>query len=126
MGRRWRKVTATSEIVGPSVDVIKANITAGIDTEIAYTDGKVEINGVKDLEYEGGITLKLVGLDKDGEPVADMSTGVADITKFVIEATFDPAEVAAVPHTATVKFKMQLRLRDWIMMFCMKRHLRLL
>jgi len=99
------KVTATSEIVGPSVDVIKANITAGIDTEIAYTDGKVEINGVKDLEYEGGITLKLVGLDKDGEPVADMSTGVADITKFVIEATFDPAEVAAVPHTATVKFK---------------------
>ena len=50
------KVTATSEIVGPSVDVIKANITAGIDTEIAYTDGKVEINGVKDLEYEGGIT----------------------------------------------------------------------
>ena len=120
------KVTATSEIVGPSVDVIKANITAGIDTEIAYTDGKVEINGVKDLEYEGGITLKLVGLDKDGEPVADMSTGVADITKFVIEATFDPAEVAAVPHTATVKFKMQLRLRDWIMMFCMKRHLRLL
>ena len=100
-----KKVTATSEIVGPSVDVIKANITAGIDTEIAYTDGKVEINGVKDLEYEGGITLKLVGLDKDGEPVADMSTGVADITKFVIEATFDPAEVAAVPHTATVKFK---------------------
>ena len=99
------KVTATSEIVGPSVDVIKANITAGIDTEIAYTDGEVEINGVKDLEYEGGITLKLVGLDKDGEPVADMSTGVADITKFVIEATFDPAEVAAVPHTATVKFK---------------------
>ena len=60
---------------------------------------------MKDLEYEGGITLKLVGLDKDGEPVADMSTGVADITKFVIEATFDPAEVAAVPHTATVKFK---------------------
>ena len=49
--------------------------------------------------------MKLVGLDKDGEPVADMSTGVADITKFVIEATFDPAEVAAVPHTATVKFK---------------------
>ena len=100
-----KKLTATSEIVGPSVDVIKANITAGIDTEIAYTDGEVEINGVKDLEYEGGITLKLVGLDKDGEPVADMSTGVADITKFVIEATFDPAEVAAVPHTATVKFK---------------------
>ena len=28
-----KKLTATSEIVGPSVDVIKANITAGIDTE---------------------------------------------------------------------------------------------
>ena len=84
------------------------------------------------MEYEGGITLKLVGLDKvecqiqlsfffisssskignsNSQfaflisnncfifPVADMSTGVADITKFVIEATFDPAEVAAVPHT---------------------------
>ncbi len=28
-----------------------------------------------------------------------------NITKYVIKATFDPEYIAAVPHTATVKFK---------------------
>ena len=88
----------TSEIVGPSAEIIKAQIL-GIETEIAYTAGKVEINGVKDLEYTDGIALTLQGLDKDGKEVEN-----AKAVKFVIKATFDPATVAAVPHTATVKF----------------------
>ena len=62
-----RNLTATSEIVGPSVDEIKKAIN-GIDSEIEYTDGKVTINGVKDLQYsdedaKNSITLALVGLD---------------------------------------------------------------
>lgn len=88
----------TSEIVGPSAEIIKAQIS-DIETEIAYTAGKVEINGVKDLEYADGIVLKLQGLDKDGNEVEN-----AKAVKFVIKATFDPTTVAAVPHTATVKF----------------------
>lgn len=92
-------VTAISEITGPSVDVIKAKIS-GIQTSIVYTDGKVEINGMKNLEYVEGITLTLQGLDKDGKESAD----AAKITKYAIKAQFDPTKIAAVPHTATVKF----------------------
>ena len=100
------KVTATSEIVGPSVDEIKKSIN-GIDSEIEYTDGKVTINGAKDLQYsdnddtKGSITLALVGLNAKGEE----TTTAENITKYVIKATFDHEHVAAVPHTATVKFK---------------------
>ena len=101
-----KKLTATSEIVGPSVDEIKKSIN-GIDSEIKYTDGKVTINGVKDLQYsdnddtKGSITLALVGLNAKGEE----TNAEANITKYVIKATFDPEYIAAVPHTATVKFK---------------------
>ena len=101
-----KKLTATSEIVGPSVDEIKKSIN-GIDSEIEYTDGKVTINGVKDLQYsdnddtKGSITLALVGLNAKGEE----TTTAENITKYVIKATFDHEHVAAVPHTATVKFK---------------------
>ena len=101
-----KKLTATSEIVGPSVDEIKKSIN-GIDSEIEYTDGKVTINGAKDLQYsdnddtKGSITLALVGLNAKGEE----TTTAENITKYVIKATFDHEHVAAVPHTATVKFK---------------------
>ena len=101
--------TATSEIVGPSVDEIKGQIKLSdpIVATIAYTDDKAMINGKVVQSYiDGSIQLKLVGLDKDGKPVS--GTGEADIakiTKFVIQATFDKENVAAVSHTATVKFK---------------------
>ena len=100
-----KKLTATSEIVGPSVDEIKKAIN-GIDSEIEYTDGKVTINGVKDLQYsdenaKNSITLALVGLDAKGKE----TTTPENIIKYVIKATFDHKHVAAVPHTATVKFK---------------------
>ncbi|MEY8685071.1 collagen-like protein [Bacteroides sp. AN502(2024)] len=105
------ELTATSAIADPSVDIIKKNI-AGIKTTIAYTDGKVEINGEKDLEYEEGIKLALVGLDKDGNEIAEVIEGheiakadLDKIVKFVIKATFDHKTIAAVSHTATVKFK---------------------
>lgn len=92
-------VTATSEITAPEVDIIKK--LDDIKYFIAYTAGKVEINGVKDLEYvEESIQLILQGLDKDGKETSD----VEKIVKYVIKATFDPATVAAVPHTATVQF----------------------
>lgn len=93
-----KKVTVTSEIVSPSAAIIKAQVS-DIETAIAYTAGKVEINGVENLEYEDGIALKLQGLDKDGKEVEN-----AKATKFVIKATFTPATVAAVPHNATVRF----------------------
>ena len=101
--------TATSEIVGPSVDEIKGQIKLSdpIVATIAYTDDKAMLNGKVVQSYiDGSIQLKLVGLDKDGKPVS--GTGEADIakiTKFVIQATFDKENVAAVSHTATVKFK---------------------
>nr|WP_294480774.1 PL29 family lyase N-terminal domain-containing protein [uncultured Bacteroides sp.] len=103
-----KTLTATSDIVGPSVDVIRDNVdltaAAGpIDTKLVYTDGKVTINGKKDLEYENGITLALKGLNAKGKEVADLTS--KDITKYVIKATFDKATVAAVPHNATVKFR---------------------
>ena len=100
------KVTATSEIVGPSVDVIKekVDLSSPIKTSIAYTDGKITINGVEE-EYQDGIELALVGLDKNNKKVSNLSSDKDKITKFVIEATFTPATVAAVPHTATVQFK---------------------
>ena len=41
-----KKLTAESEIVGPSVDEIKKYIN-GIDYEIEYIGGKVTINGKK-------------------------------------------------------------------------------
>lgn len=51
---------------------------------------------------DGSIQLKLVGLDKDGKPVSGTSEAdIAKITKFVIQATFDEENVAAVSHTAT-------------------------
>ena len=53
-----KKLTAESEIVGPSVDEIKKYIN-GIDYEIEYIGGKVTINGKKDLEY-GDEKLKIV------------------------------------------------------------------
>ena len=101
-----KKVTATSEIVGPSVDVIKekVDLSSPIKTSIAYTDGKITINGVEE-EYQDGIELALVGLDKNNKKVSNLSSDKDKITKFVIEATFTPATVAAVPHTATVQFK---------------------
>mgnify|MGYP002614788675 FL=1 len=102
--------TATSEIVGPSVDEIKGKVKLSeepIVATIAYTDDKAMINGKVVQSYvDGSIQLKLVGLDKDGKSVE--GTGEADIakiTKFVIQATFKEDKVAAVSHTATVKFK---------------------
>ena len=101
--------TATSEIVGPSVDEIKGQIKLSdpIVATIAYTDDKAMINGKVVQSYmDGSIQLKLVGLDKDGKPVSGTSEAdIAKITKFVIQATFDEEKVAAVSHTATVKFK---------------------
>ena len=102
-----KKLTAESEIVGPSVDEIKKYIS-GIDYEIEYTGGKVTINGEKDLEYgneetKNSIQLSLVGLNSKGEDVQDLVD--KSITKYVIRATFDKKHVAAVPHTATVKFE---------------------
>ena len=101
--------TATSEIVGPSVDEIKGQIKLSdpIVATIAYTDDKAMINGKVVQSYmDGSIQLKLVGLDKDGKPVSGTSEAdIAKITKFVIQATFDEKNVAAVSHTATVKFK---------------------
>ena len=101
--------TATSEIVGPSVDEIKGQIKLSdpIVATIAYTDDKAMINGKVVQSYmDGSIQLKLVGLDKDGKPVSGTSEAdIAQITKFVIQATFDEENVAAVSHTATVKFK---------------------
>ena len=101
--------TATSEIVGPSVDEIKGQIKLSdpIVATIAYTDDKAMINGKVVQSYmDGSIQLKLVGLDKDGKPVSGTSEAdMAKITKFVIQATFDEENVAAVSHTATVKFK---------------------
>ena len=99
-----KKLTATSEIVGPSVDEIKKSIN-GIDSEIEYTDVTVTINKVPNLTYENqtskSITLVLQGLDAKGKETNEE----ANITKYVIKATFDPEYIAAVPHTATVKFK---------------------
>ena len=101
--------TATSEIVGPSVDEIKGQIKLSdpIVATIAYTDDKAMINGKVVQSYmDGSIQLKLVDLDKDGKPVSGTSEAdIAKITKFVIQATFDEKNVAAVSHTATVKFK---------------------
>ena len=101
--------TATSEIVGPSVDEIKGQIKLSdpIVATIAYTDDKAMINGKVVQSYmDGSIQLKLVGLDKDGKPVSGTSEAdIAKITKFVIQATFDEENVAAVSHTDTVKFK---------------------
>ena len=101
--------TATSEIVGPSVDEIKGQIKLSdpIVATIDYTDDKAMINGKVVQSYmDGSIQLKLVGLDKDGKPVSGTSEAdIAKITKFVIQATFDEENVAAVSHTATVKFK---------------------
>ena len=101
--------TATSEIVGPSVDEIKGQIKLSdpIVATIAYTDDKAMINGKVVQSYmDGSIQLKLVGLDKDGKPVSGTSEAdIAKITKFVIQATFDEKNVPAVSHTATVKFK---------------------
>ena len=101
--------TATSEIVGPSVDEIKGQIKLSdpIVATIAYTDDKAMINGKVVQSYmDGSIQLKLVGLDKDGKPVSGTSEAdIAKITKFVIQATFDEENVAGVSHTATVKFK---------------------
>ena len=101
--------TATSEIVGPSLDEIKGQIKLSdpIVATIAYTDDKAMINGKVVQSYmDGSIQLKLVGLDKDGKPVSGTSEAdIAKITKFVIQATFDEENVAAVSHTATVKFK---------------------
>ena len=101
--------TATSEIVGPSVDEIKGQIKLSdpIVATIAYTDDKAMINGKVVQSYmDGSIQLKLVGLDKDGKTVSGTSEAdIAKITKFVIQATFDEENVAAVSHTATVKFK---------------------
>ena len=101
--------TATSEIVGPSVDEIKGQIKLSdpIVATIAYTDDKAMINGKVVQSYmDGSIQLKLVGLDKDGKPVSGTSEAdIAKITKFVIQATFDEENVAVVSHTATVKFK---------------------
>ena len=101
--------TATSEIVGPSVDEIKGQIKLSdpIVATIAYTDDKAMINGKVVQSYmDGSIQLKLVGLDKDGKPVSGTSEAdIAKITKFVIQATFYEENVAAVSHTATFKFK---------------------
>ncbi len=48
----------------------------------------------------------MVGLDKDGKSVEGTDEAdIAKITKFVIQATFKEDKVAAVSHTATVKFK---------------------
>lgn len=102
------KTTATSEILGPSVDVIRENIN-GIEADIAYTDGKVTINGVKNLTYadnddtKKSIELSLVGLNAKGDVITDLSD--KNITKYVIQAKFDHKKVAAVPHTVTLKFK---------------------
>ena len=74
--------TATSEIVGPSVDEIKGQIKLSdpIVATIAYTDDKAMINGKVVQSYmDGSIQLKLVGLDKDGKPVS--GTSEADIAK---------------------------------------------
>ena len=88
-------------------DEIKKYIS-GIDSEIEYTGGKVTINGKKDLEYgdeetKNSIQLSLVGLNAKGEDVQELDG--KSIIKYVIRAKFDKEHVAAVPHTATVKFK---------------------
>lgn len=102
-----KKLTAESEIDVPTVVDIKEHIN-GIDYEIEYIGGKVTINGKKDLEYgdeetKNSIQLSLVGLNAKGEDVQELAD--KSITKYVIRATFDEKHVAAVPHTATVKFK---------------------
>ena len=102
-----KKLTAESDIVGPSVDEIRKSIS-DIDYEIEYAGGKVTINGKKNLAYTDNentresIKLSLVGLNAKGEDVEDLNDET--ITKYVIRATFDENYVAAVPHTATVKF----------------------
>ncbi|MBD3587778.1 PL29 family lyase N-terminal domain-containing protein [Bacteroides sp. GM023] len=103
-----KQLTATSEIVGPSVeDIIKnVNLSAPIEASIAYTDDKAMINGAPVRNYvDKSIELELLGLGKDGNPVDNWNTNTDKVTKFVIKATFNFETVAAVPHTATVKFK---------------------
>ena len=103
-----KQLTATSEIVGPSVeDIIKnVNLNDPIEASIAYTDDKAMINGAPVRKYvDKSIELELLGLGKDGNPVDKWVTNTDKVTKFVIKANFDFETVAAVPHTATVKFK---------------------
>ena len=102
-----KKLTAESDIVGPSVDEIRKSIN-GIDYEIEYAGGKVTINGKENLAYADNedtgesIKLSLVGLNAKGKDVEKLNDET--ITKYVIRATFNENYVAAVPHTATVKF----------------------
>ena len=103
-----KKLTAESDIVGPSVDEIRKSIS-GISYEIEYVGEKVTINGKENLAYADdentrtSIELSLVGLNAKGKDVEQLNDET--ITKYVIRATFDEEYVAAVPHTATVKFK---------------------
>ena len=102
-----KKLTAESDIVGPSVDEIRKSIS-DIDYEIEYAGGKVTINGKENLAYADNentresIKLSLVGLNAKGKDVEKLNDET--ITKYVIRATFNENYVAAVPHTATVKF----------------------
>ncbi|MEW9604630.1 PL29 family lyase N-terminal domain-containing protein [Bacteroides sp. L008] len=102
-----KKLTAESDIVGPSVDEIRKSIS-DIYYEIEYAGGKVTINGKENLAYADNentresIELSLVGLNAKGEDVEKLNDET--ITKYVIRATFNENYVAAVPHTATVKF----------------------
>lgn len=122
--------TATSEIVGPSVDEIKGQIKLSdpIVATIAYTDDKAMINGKVVQSYmDGSIQLKLVGLDKDGKPVSGTSEAdIAKITKFVIQATFD--EKMWLPYLILLQLNSKIRIpkQVWVMTFCMKLHSRLL
>lgn len=73
--------------------------------EIAYTDGKIRVNG-KDWEYnfaDKSIQFELHAADIDGEPITintvdDYAKGIT----FSVVARFNPAKVAATSHDVTL------------------------
>lgn len=73
--------------------------------EIAYTDGKIRVNG-KDWEYvyaDKSIQFELQAADIDGEPITintvdDYAKGIT----FSVVARFNPAKVAATSHDVTL------------------------
>ena len=75
------------------------NIALDTKEGIAYTSGKIRVNG-KDFEYEdGSVTFELVATDIDGEKIPFVSEATyKDGIKFYVVAKFDPENVAATSH----------------------------